>query len=222
VQASSSVDNLLPSELCYLESGPALDLFDLRFAQGELLQYLRDEAHLVRTAREEVVVLLAPSFAATRTEDPGLPAERGVLFWALLWTCLQRVARDSARRGGRLRLLFARARPGSATLQFERSLCSILFREELARGRIELGEAAWGDFPKQASGAESRRPALLVTAGEDPAFFTPRGWARLDLSTSRPRWTGSLGIDRERPARSIDDPWEGWLVLGRKLLEVVG
>lgn len=52
-----SIENLVRSELVYLEDSPDVDLFSLRFVENELLYYTRDEGQLQRAQREVHVVL---------------------------------------------------------------------------------------------------------------------------------------------------------------------
>ena len=50
LSARGPIENLVPSELLYLEKGSEVDLFSLRYAENELLRWLRDGAvlHLMR------------------------------------------------------------------------------------------------------------------------------------------------------------------------------
>jgi len=52
-----SIENLVRSELVYLEDSPEVDLFSLRFVENELLYYTRDEGQLQRAQRDVHVIL---------------------------------------------------------------------------------------------------------------------------------------------------------------------
>ena len=85
-----SFENLVPSELVYLEDGGGPDLFDLRYVEHELLFYHRDESvHLRR--RRRIHVVLGSDLANARVKDPDLPYQRGVLLMGLLTAVLTRV-----------------------------------------------------------------------------------------------------------------------------------
>ena len=85
-----SFENLVPSELVYLEDGQGPDLFDLRYVEHELLFYHRDESvHLRR--RRRIHIVLGADLAGARVKDPDLPYQRGVLLYGLLTAVLTRV-----------------------------------------------------------------------------------------------------------------------------------
>ncbi len=46
-----SLENLVTSQLIYIEPGPAINVFDVRYLEGELLYYMRDEGSLRRKRR---------------------------------------------------------------------------------------------------------------------------------------------------------------------------
>ncbi len=79
-----SLENLVTSELIYMEQGddPDLrpDLFDVRFVEGELLYYARDESVAVRRKRT-LVLVFDPSLVRARVLDAREHYQR--LVWAL-------------------------------------------------------------------------------------------------------------------------------------------
>lgn len=83
ISTQGSIENLVTSELALMEDGPDVDLFDVRYTEGELLFYTRDETAFVR-ARRRVTLTLDGSLDSARFRDPGLPVQRLVL--ALGWT----------------------------------------------------------------------------------------------------------------------------------------
>lgn len=87
---SGSPENLVISELVYMEDGEDLDLFDVRFTEGELLYYTRDESAHTRD-RRVVHVGLASDLVEARVKDPQLPWQRLVMVLGLLQAVLQRV-----------------------------------------------------------------------------------------------------------------------------------
>ncbi|HEY8428491.1 MAG TPA: hypothetical protein VIL20_08965 [Sandaracinaceae bacterium] len=70
------LESLVPSELATMEvDSNDIDAFDVRFATGELLRYLRDENRLARE-RRHLRIVLDGSLAATRVKDAKLPWQR--------------------------------------------------------------------------------------------------------------------------------------------------
>lgn len=84
VSPRGRLENLVRSELGYSgetvklgANGAEVDLFDLRFIQGELLYYTRDESPLLDARRTLILVFDRP--ATLRHKLPGLPAQDLVL-----------------------------------------------------------------------------------------------------------------------------------------------
>ncbi|MCB9536255.1 MAG: hypothetical protein H6704_08315 [Myxococcales bacterium] len=73
-------ESLVPSELAYLEPGAEIDLFHVRWAQGELLHYSRDES-VHHRPRRRLALVLAADLHTARVTDAGGEAQR--LIWAL-------------------------------------------------------------------------------------------------------------------------------------------
>src|SRR5690349_22712781 len=78
-----SLENLVTSELVYMEDDAGLDLFDMRYVEGELLYYTRDESLVVRR-RRRVTFALLPGLTEARVKDAGLRWQRGVLVLGLV------------------------------------------------------------------------------------------------------------------------------------------
>lgn len=74
------LESLVPSELAYLEPGAPIDPFKVRWAQGELLHYSRDES-VHHRPRRRLALVLAADLHGARVMDPGGAAQR--LIWAL-------------------------------------------------------------------------------------------------------------------------------------------
>ncbi len=72
------IENLVSSELVYLEPEADLDLFDLRYAASELLKYTRDESVWTR-AHRRIDLVLMPSALALRVKVTDLPYQHAVM-----------------------------------------------------------------------------------------------------------------------------------------------
>ncbi len=72
-----SLENLVTSQLIYIEPGPEINVFDVRYLEGELLYYLRDEGSLRRKRR--TVHLIFDLDAAFEWKSPGWDYQFAVL-----------------------------------------------------------------------------------------------------------------------------------------------
>src|SRR5262249_11169478 len=85
-----SIESLLHSQLAYMEPQDRPDLFDIKYLRNELLYYARDENQLLRRPRTFRFVL-HPDLVSARHMDPGLPVQRVVLLWALIYVTVTRL-----------------------------------------------------------------------------------------------------------------------------------
>ena len=141
-----ALDSLLCSELAYMEQDGAtgLDLFDVRFAEDDLLHYSRDEA-VLRLDRRCIAFLLHPDLARARVKDPNLPWQRLVLVLGLILCAVRQLETWLGRDALRLRVVFV-APPAEQPdgLEAERQLCQVLLRESIQRGTVEVTRAPPG------------------------------------------------------------------------------
>jgi hypothetical protein len=88
---SGSPENLVASELVYMDDdAESIDLFDVRFTEGELLYYTRDESAHLRQ-RRRVRIALAPDLVGARVKDPGVPWQRLVAVLGALHAVTERL-----------------------------------------------------------------------------------------------------------------------------------
>lgn len=185
-----SLENLVTSELVYLEDHGEIDLFDVRFAQGELLYYTRDEATLLRTHRFVSFVLEA-SLVDARCKDPGVPVQRIVLLLAALHALVVRLVEELGHEDLRIRLVF----PEGPALAPERSLASVLFLEQIERGVVEVVNGELATEIELAADAAGRGLAQVIRCGTDP---TPAAVPRAIESFALPAERASVAEVRAR------------------------
>ncbi|MBX3249762.1 MAG: hypothetical protein KF901_21475 [Myxococcales bacterium] len=211
-----TLENLVTSELAIMEpDGSALrvelgfDLFDLRWAQGELLYYVRDEAVATRE-RRALVIALDASLSSARVKDAALPWQRVVLTMALVRVALTRVVGLLGEGELRLHLVIPDA------LAAERALLAISLRDLVERRVLELhvGDVAMGAelAAEEASRAETTFVRLV---GDDDA-------ADLELADGELR-VGETPIMRWRALRETPAPardaLDAWAHAARALVE---
>ena len=132
VSTSGALENLVTSELIYMEDRRELDLFDLRWAEGELLYYARDEGAFTREPRE-IAWLIGPDLAGARFRDPGSPVQRHLMALAAAVAGTLRLARVLAEQELAVRLVFLTER-GESPLAAESGLAALALRDAIARG----------------------------------------------------------------------------------------
>lgn len=152
LSTSGSMENLVISELIYMDDVPqgdgddehprdAIDLFDLRYAEGELLYYTRDESVFVRN-RRTIQFILMPDLAGLRFKDAEMRWQRLVVAFGAIACAIRRLATWLEGEGLSFRAVFvsdpdlvvANAEP----LAGERGLCAILLREWIAKEMAEV------------------------------------------------------------------------------------
>ena len=90
ITTTGPLENMVPSELAYLEERTAVDLFDIRYATGELLRYTRDEGRHRRPHRGATFEFDA-SMSRARVKDLDAPWQRLTLAVGLVAACVRRL-----------------------------------------------------------------------------------------------------------------------------------
>lgn len=132
IATSGSIENLVTSELALMEDDEPIDLFDVRYTEGELLFYTRDETAFVR-GRRRFVVVLADDLRDARYRDPDQPVQRIVVAIAWVIVLATTLIRWLAREELLIRIVFPRD-----ALQEERRLLTWALSDGLQTGTIVL------------------------------------------------------------------------------------
>lgn len=227
ISTIGGIESLVSSELIYMsppeerEAG-SVDLFDVRWAAGELLKYTRDESVHTRE-RRTISFAFAPSLEAGRVKDPGVPFQRLVVTFGGVVAGIRKLCAwlDEAELHLHLLLLASDNPARRQPLQEEAALAGLLLREHIEAGVVAIAEldgpAAARDHAREAASvggsdliwllADSRHPMAAEQLGH-------RGLSHrehlLDIEQARPRLTIDTG--RELEDRSIrSEGWEAWI-----------
>ncbi len=152
ISTAGSIENLVSSELIYMEEeakkGEAqdaetddVDLFDMRYVEGELLYYTRDESVFVRNHRV-ITFALDSGLLRARFKDANVRWQRLVIAQGVVLCLVRRITDWLSDEGLTFRVIFVRDERGAHPLAQEKSLAEILLREWIEKGTAEIGEAA--------------------------------------------------------------------------------
>ena len=150
ISTRGAFENLVRSEVAYVGEGDAesgVDLFDVRFAESELLYYTRDESPLLDARRDLTVVFDRPS--ALRYKPAALEAQTLVLAESIALALQTDLLRVFGPAGSRVRIVWrCEDDDDRAVAEEERALLSLPLASELAHRRVELASVdAWGEVP---------------------------------------------------------------------------
>jgi hypothetical protein len=217
---SGSLENLVTSELVYMEDGAGatgVDLFDLRYVEGELLYYMRDESAFVRR-RHEIVFVFAPALALLRTKDEELPWQRGVLALGLVLLVIRRLVEALGHEALAIEVLFACGDDGQPVLLEEQELMALLLSDERERGLAHVGQTPGVAHVLEAMSPQARRARRALTdvvvIGAASDLRAPAEVTTLALDEAAPvlAWTGAdrnqIVTDRELDERALA-AWRG-------------
>jgi hypothetical protein len=208
MSTSGSMENLVSSELVYMdEQGVAgeVDLFDMRYAEGELLYYTRDEAVYVR-ARRVINFVLHGDLAKARFKDAGLRFQRLVIVFGMVLAAVRKLTEWLSEEGLTFRLIFV----GEHVLEEERALAALLLREWIEK---QMAEVTTGKLPEiEARTAEEARRAqvaVIHVAAEPPELGKPDQrvlTGTLDVGEAVPvlKWAG------REPGEGEQAAWQAW------------
>jgi len=130
--ASANIENLVASELVFMDDDQVPDVFTLRYLEGELLYFTRDDS-VLRRHRHVIAIALGADLEHARVKDRGVPWQRliaalGVVVATVRWLCDQLGDQALA-----IRIGFP---PG--LLRDERYVVSLLLGAEIERGIVVL------------------------------------------------------------------------------------
>jgi hypothetical protein len=209
----ASIENLVTSELVYMEDGDGPDVFTLRYVEGELLYYQRDDS-VFRRRRHVVAIALAGDLDDARVKDRGLPWQRVVLVLGLVVAAIRWLADQLGDRALDVRLGFP---PG--VLVDERKVIELLLEGEIARGQVTVAEQPIAAAVAGAAAAADTALAdlVVVSLGGPPELAKGLRALHVDVSAAAPS-VRELAPRRGEPEAADGDAWTAWCDAGEDLL----
>jgi hypothetical protein len=217
-----SLENLVTSELIYMEQGddPDLrpDLFDVRFVEGELLYYARDESVAVRRKRT-LVLVFDPSLVRARVLDAKEHYQR--LVWALgsVTALVRKLSEWLDNEALRFELVFVRQN-AEVPLDEERNIAQLLLREFRERGQLDFLEAETTlDAIRAARATHKQRARVMLFATRMPSGLEGEAAPDTLIDASGPRpvihWLDGVNADSDPASEAV----EAWSAATRQLLD---
>jgi hypothetical protein len=137
--SSANIENLVSSELVYMEDDQAVDLFTLRYVEGELLFYTRDDS-VFRRHKHCITISLGADLDDARVKDPDVPWQRLVLGLGMIVATIKWLTEQLGHEALSIRLSF----PPKLLVQ-ERELVSLLLEGEITSGIVDIVEESIGE-----------------------------------------------------------------------------
>lgn len=227
ISTSGTLENLVSSELIYMDdvgSSGDVDLFDLRYVEGELLYYTRDESVFVRS-RRLLTFAITPELAKARFKDQGVRWQRLVIVFGLIACAVRRLCDWLNEDGLKFRVVFLHDRSRSTPLRAEKGLCELLLREWIEKEMCTIEETdTLEDVLFQATEAsrQAQCDVIAFTMGdiEAPEIDPRVRLATIDLKNPvlTMKWH-----DRITKVVPVDegDPWGSWQTATLDLLQEV-
>jgi len=208
--SNASIENLVTSELVYMEDGADVDIFTLRYVEGELLYYTRDDS-VFRRHRHVIGIALGADLDDARVKDRELPWQRLVLAFGLLVAAIRWLTEQLGDQALTIHVAFP-----PNLLAEERQIFSLLLEGEIARGTVVVDE---GDAIAAARTAGDSAIADVVVISLGPVPELPRGLRalHLDLAGTAPT-VAELAPRRMPPAELGPDSWVEWCDAAEDLL----
>ena len=208
--SNANVENLVTSELVYMEDGPEPDVFTLRYVEGELLYYTRDDS-VFRRHRHVIGIALGADLDDARVKDRDLPWQRLVLAFGLLVAAIRWLTEQLGDQALTVHVAFP-----PDLLTEERQIFALLLEGEIARGAVIVDEA---DAIAATDKAGDTAIADVVVVSLGPVPQLPRGLRALhvDLAGAAPTVV-ELAPRRSPPAQLGPDSWLEWCEAAEDLL----
>ncbi len=219
ISTVGSLENLVTSELIYMDD-PAdpkaerPDQFDVRFVEGELLYYARDESVAVRR-RRTLVLVFDGSLDSVRVQDEGERTQRIMFALGAGAAMVRRLAAWLESEAVSFDLVFTGAHRRDSPLKEEMNVMGLLLREFRERGQLDLREAASLD-DAIATAREFHKGRVQVVVIGGPKVKAEGVDAVLAATEHGPQW-GVPTEDEKTKGRARDT----WAVVAREVLEML-
>ncbi len=137
ISNSGVFENLVSSELIYMEDSDQFDLFDVRYTEGDLLYYARDDSVFFRTQRNYWFILHSNLHNA-RVKDIELPWQRLIIVMGSLVCLIRKLVDWLSDDTLAFKVVFINDKNTTTPYSEELNLCQLFFREWIEQGVMEI------------------------------------------------------------------------------------
>lgn len=230
ISTSGSIENLVASELAYMEpggGGGAVDIFDIRYAEGELLYYTRDESFLIRRKRQILFVIYEDMIAA-RIKHPETPWQSVVIVLGLLVTMAKQLVKRLGEEDLDFGVIFVghRRRGSQLGLEKEKQLAGLLLREWHEKGLARVGFRTIEQVAEETRKESARSLVQVILCSMDDQRVQ---WEKYTKKNGP--WTAALVLGEENPrlvlpgsrdaAEELGNPTDAWAYSAKELIESI-
>jgi hypothetical protein len=200
--SNASIENLVTSELVYMEDGPDVDIFTLRYVEGELLYYTRDDS-VFRRHKHVIGIALCADLDDARVKDRDVPWQRLVLAFGMIVAAIRWLTEQLGDQALTIHLAFPKL-----LLVEEKQILSLLLGGEIARGTVVVDDTD-AIAATHKAGDTAITDVIVVSLGPVPAL--PRGLRALHLDLSKAAPTvAELAPRKAEPGEVGPDSWTEW------------
>lgn len=202
--SSANIENLVSSELVYMEDGEVVDLFTLRYIEGELLFYTRDDS-VFRRHKHVITIALGADLDDARVKDPDVPWQRLVLALGMIVAAIRWLTDQLGHEALEIRLSF----PPKLLVQ-ERELVSLLLEGEITSGTVAVVEETTPDSVLHAHEVTNAISDLVVVS-MGPVPELPKRTRALHLCLGAPApYVVELAPRHGATPEATPDTWLEW------------
>ena len=166
-----SIENLVASELLYIdENHEGINLFDMRYIEGELLYYMRDEGVLLRKRR--ILYFILDLDTSLQVKPINYDYQISIWAQALLlriYTDMARIFENDSLHANFQYIVNANNR---TYLEKEAGLLKIMLLDDIQHGRVEFNIAPGTDF--DFSEHSNRKPYVIVLSEKQERYWEKR------------------------------------------------
>jgi len=202
--SSANIENLVSSELVYMEDGEVVDLFTLRYVEGELLFYTRDDS-VFRRHKHVITIGLGADLDDARVKDPDVPWQRLVLALGMIVAAIRWLTEQLGHEALQIRLSF----PPRLLVQ-ERELVGLLLEGEITSGIVSVVEET---MPNAVMHAHDVSNAIsdLVVVSMGPVPELPKRTRALHLCLGAPApYVVEVAPRQGATPEAAPDTWLEW------------
>lgn len=211
---NANIENLVSSELAYMEDGDGIDSFTVRYLEGELLFFTRDES-VFRRQRHVIGIALNPDLDDARVKDRDLPWQRLVLTFGMLVAAIRWLVDQLNDQALLIRVAFP-----EKLLKQEREIVSLLLQGEILRGVVEIKEESTDKIVELVTKASSSAigDTVIVSLNDKPVVSNKLRCLHINLANQSPK---VAEISPRQVAYSDDDldVWDNWCESAKDIIK---